>query len=443
MAESARGDPILFELAVFDLDGTLVATDRFWVSAARAGAHRAGRELGRELELPSAEDWMSLVGTNVRRELPRLFPGLAPAELDLVWKCCREEEERQIQSGGAALLPGAAEVLAALRARGLKLAIASNCDQSYLDHMLEHLGLRRMVDAALCLDSPGVRDKAGMVRELAARFGARAVVVVGDRAGDREAAHENAFPFVHYAGAFAGPADGRGADAVIAHHAELVAVLEGRARAVRAALERADVLSGERAATAILGVTGGPASGKSLWARDAALVLEARGIRCHLLELEAWREDAGGTGADALAGDPLAAFALDGLLEFLRAVRAGRRAELSVPGEPRRSVRWRPGEVVIVEGPWLLDPRLRASLDRVVHVAIDDDLAVRRMLGRAGPALDPDAVLALRRRVLPASTAFLKRFPPPERADVVVSGALVLGDGHAGQVPTGPCQTGP
>ena len=37
-----------FRAALFDLDGTLIATDRFWIQAARVGARRAFQELGLE-----------------------------------------------------------------------------------------------------------------------------------------------------------------------------------------------------------------------------------------------------------------------------------------------------------------------------------------------------------------------------------------------------------
>ena len=35
-----------FDAVLFDLDGTLLATDRFWIPAARVGARRAFEELG-------------------------------------------------------------------------------------------------------------------------------------------------------------------------------------------------------------------------------------------------------------------------------------------------------------------------------------------------------------------------------------------------------------
>ena len=66
-----------FEAVLFDLDGTLVATDRFWVPAARVGAKRAFAELGLDRELPTAEEWMGLVGLPLAEGFDVLFSDLS------------------------------------------------------------------------------------------------------------------------------------------------------------------------------------------------------------------------------------------------------------------------------------------------------------------------------------------------------------------------------
>src|SRR4051812_6700278 len=113
--------PFLFDAIVFDLDGTLVATDRFWVDAARVGARRAFAELGLERPMPTAAEWMSLVGLPLTEGFARIFPDLDARSRAHVMAACEEEEHRALRAGGAALLPGVAETLAELRARGVRL----------------------------------------------------------------------------------------------------------------------------------------------------------------------------------------------------------------------------------------------------------------------------------------------------------------------------------
>ena len=146
----------LFDVVLFDLDGTLVATDRFWVPAARAGVRRAFAEFDIEREPPDAAACLSLVGLPLEEGVDQLLGELPSVVRARVVETCLEEERALLRKGRAALLPGAAEVLGELRRAGVRTAIASNCPASYLEFTLDELGLAELVDEARCLDSPGV-----------------------------------------------------------------------------------------------------------------------------------------------------------------------------------------------------------------------------------------------------------------------------------------------
>src|SRR5688572_30351376 len=265
---SARAEPpILFDAVVFDLDGTLVATERFWVEAARTGARRAFAELGLERELPPAEAWLSMVGLPLERGFELVFGDLAPRQRAVLMARCVEEEEAALRAGGGAWMDGARELLDELCARGVKLGIASNCGRGYLHSMLHGLGLDRWIDEARCLDSPGVLDKAGMVADLLETFGTRSAVMVGDRRGDADAAHQNGLPHVHLEGVITPRGEVVPCEARIASLGELAGVLSGRSRWIEGAL-RSIGAWGRDAAPVLLGVTGAPAAGKTLLARD-------------------------------------------------------------------------------------------------------------------------------------------------------------------------------
>ena len=93
---------------MFDLDGTLVATDRFW-STQRAPEHGAfgARHRARD----AGEGGMNLVGCRSAR-LRSLFADL-PAGKRVIERCT--EEENNAFARAAALLPGVAETLEELR----------------------------------------------------------------------------------------------------------------------------------------------------------------------------------------------------------------------------------------------------------------------------------------------------------------------------------------
>ena len=254
-----------FDAVIFDLDGTLVATDRFWVRAARAGAKKAFAELGLERELPLAGEWMSMVGYPLQQGFENVFPDLKAEDRTLVLERCVEEENRALKSGGAALLPDALEVIRELAESGVRLGVASNCGQYYLDSMLDSLSLRKWIEEPRCLDSPGVHRKADMIADILDRFETRSGVMVGDRASDRDAAWENGLPHIHLNSGFAH--EEVHCEATLDGLADLLPRLRGR----RKMLEECANRLGPQAR--IIGVTGGPCSGKSLFARDLARVL--------------------------------------------------------------------------------------------------------------------------------------------------------------------------
>ena len=92
--------PFLFDVVVFDLDGTLVATDRFWVDAARAGARKAFGELAIEHAMPSAAQWMSIVGRPIGEGFEKLFPDLSPSQRDVVRARCEQAEHSALDLVG-------------------------------------------------------------------------------------------------------------------------------------------------------------------------------------------------------------------------------------------------------------------------------------------------------------------------------------------------------
>ena len=414
---------VLFDAVVFDLDGTLIATDRFWVQAARTGARRAFAELGLEREPPGASEWMDLVGKPLETGFEELFPDLSESDRNVIRKECVAEEHRLLEAGGSVLMPGTFEVLDALRAQGLRIAIASNCSQSYLDHMLA-LGIGERVEAAYCLDSPGIRSKKQMIGAALERFETRSAFMVGDRAGDRDAAWANGLPHVHCAFGFASREESIEAEGVIEDLPELLVLLAKRERWITSALEDAGAFrppfqGGEASSRPpVLGIDGAPLSGKTLLARDAARVLRSRGQRVSVVPLDSFRM------REAPGGDR----PLESIIDVERLERsllaphaAGEAAE--VPGSERVEA----GDTLILEGTFLSDPRLSSRLTKLLCLELDQD----RILMRAGALLRdrPEALGILRRSVLPAWQRFRERYPAGNVADGVLDGANPFGSG--------------
>ena len=423
-----------FDAVLFDMDGTLVATDRFWVQAARTGARRAFAELGIDPPMPSAAQLTSQTGRPLAEVFPSLFPDLDAAAVLHIQEACLAEERRLLEAGGAALMPGAWEVLQTLKRAGVHLGIASNCTEGYLRHMVRALRLDEVIDEVRCLDSPGVAEKADMIEQELTVFDTRSAVMVGDRRLDREAAWANGLPHVHCAFGFAPADEAVGAEGRIEDLGELPDLLEGRRRWIDAALEQAGFYRGAAANQRLFGIGGAPAAGKGLFARDAARILRERGIDACVVPLDAFRRS--GVDPDGRPPEQLLAAGFDVDALFEEVLEPAARGEaiafsgtaLDREGVPREArVDAPPGAAILLEGSFLADPRLRARLDRLIHLRLSDELILRRVAGREGRRSGPGPLERLRSGELSAGRAFDARYDPARLADLVLDASNPLG----------------
>ena len=403
---------------IFDLDGTLVATDRFWPDAARAGALRAFEELGLEQHPPEPEVWMAMVGQPLEEAFVAAFPDLTEAQRQVLLERCVEEEHRLLDEGRAGLLPGVTATLQALRADGVRIGVASNCSGAYLEQMMRGLGLAAWVEEPRCLDSPGIRDKSDMVEDLLLTFGTRHAVMVGDRSSDRDAAWANGIPHVHLARGYALASEEVEAEGCISGMDALVPLLEERARRVRALAAALEV---PRRAARVL-VTGAPFTGCRDLAQDLAAALAAAGGRpVEVLDGSGWlRRDA----EPAAAGEPPLA-ALGRALD-LPAADAALGAPLAA------------GQVRVVACPLGLHPALLTAADRVVWVAAEAGVRMRRGAGEVGRQQGLPRLEALLAASEPLGGALCRAFPPARLAHLQVDGTDALRPARALAPPAGP-----
>ncbi len=429
-------EPFPFDAVLFDLDGTLLATDRFWIPAARVGARRAFEELGLDREIPTAEQWMSLVGLPLAEGFDQLFEDLGPTQRKLVMDRCIEEEHFALESGSAALLPGVTQVLTELMQAGVPMGIASNCSQGYLDSAMNKVELHAFIAQGRCLDSPGVRTKADMIEDLLLTFGTRSAVMVGDRAGDRDAAHANGLPHVHLRNGFAPRGEEVSCEALIDDFGELLPRLRGRSRWIEETLRELG-LEGAAGGAKSLGITGRSGAGKSLFGRDVVRHLRATGRDAVLVRLDDFlrpdrpaRTGHGCEPVDSPLELPDRVWKLQQLIdEVLEPHCQGLDVGLDLDLEDGESSRIEVprGALLVLEGLYLLHPRLRALLERVVYLDVPEGLLLRRVAARCLPLGDSAELERTRGRYLPAQKGFDLSCPPRTHADLVLDARNPLG----------------
>jgi phosphoglycolate phosphatase-like HAD superfamily hydrolase len=116
-------------------------------------------------------------------------------------------------------------MLAELRRRGRRLAIATHGGERYISALSLRLGYDRLFDRVFFHGFEGLTSKADMARRALLELGPGTGLFVGDRRADLDAARAASIPFVGCSYGYAADGELRGADALASSPAELARLL--------------------------------------------------------------------------------------------------------------------------------------------------------------------------------------------------------------------------
>lgn len=221
----------MFNYILFDLDGTL--TDpKLGITSSVQYALRA---LG--IEEPSLDKLEPFIGPPLADSF-REFYGLDEGQIETAIAKYRERfNDRGIYENE--IYPGIAEMLAALKASGKKLSIASSKPTQFVERILDYFDIRIYFDVIVGSNMDGTRSKKEEVveealrqmlpSELTSAEKKAAVAMVGDRRFDIEGAREHGITSVGVSFGYApeGELEQAGAEYIVDTVNALLEVLNG------------------------------------------------------------------------------------------------------------------------------------------------------------------------------------------------------------------------
>ena len=174
-----------YPLVVFDWDGTLADS----TAVIKRALQRSAEDLG--YPIPTDAQASFIIGMGLRPALEHAIPTLR--DEDVTRLTDRFRHHFIVGENEIVLFDGVPEMLAALKARGHMLAVATGKSRRGLDRAFDTLGLREYFVASRCADEGFSKPHPGMLHALFDMTGMTApeTVMIGDTTHDLQLA-ENA-----------------------------------------------------------------------------------------------------------------------------------------------------------------------------------------------------------------------------------------------------------
>lgn len=181
----------MVEAVLLDIDGTLIDNNLLHVLAWQ----RAFRRIGVQVD---ANTILYKVGMGGDQLVPSILGKEEGEEVDLARQFHSEEYSQKRLIEHAEPLPGAVDLLQALKQRGVKTALASSAKQEEVDHYLKQLGGRQTVDAiVMAADVSATKPAGDIFASALEKLGKPAsALVVGDTIYDVASAGKLGLPCI-------------------------------------------------------------------------------------------------------------------------------------------------------------------------------------------------------------------------------------------------------
>lgn len=211
------------EAMIFDMDGTLFRTESLLITAYDRVFDTLRSEKLHEGPTPPEDLMLGSLGMLLADIWQRVMPEGSPEAHRRADELLLQYELSGLNEGIAELYPQVKETLAELQREGVKLFVASNGLEEYIQAIVKTFGMDELFTGLYSAGGRGTATKVELVRLLKSEHGIDSAWMVGDRSSDVEAGKENGLAVIgcQYAG-FGQEQELQGSDVIIRQFDELL-----------------------------------------------------------------------------------------------------------------------------------------------------------------------------------------------------------------------------
>jgi phosphoglycolate phosphatase len=190
------------EAMLFDLDGTLFRTETLLLPAYHATFDQLRLEGLYHGATPPEERILGALGMLLEHIWEKVMPGASSETRQRADILLLQHQMDRLHRGSGVLYDGVEATLRELRARGIRLFVASNGLEAYVKQVIEARGLSSLFEGLYSAGEFQTKSKVDLVKLLLEEHKIQSAWMVGDRSSDVEAGLKNGLTVVgcDYAG---------------------------------------------------------------------------------------------------------------------------------------------------------------------------------------------------------------------------------------------------
>ncbi|MCX7632231.1 MAG: HAD family hydrolase [Turneriella sp.] len=172
-----------------DIDGTVFSSEGILYPAYRQAIAEFCQKKNITLNAPDGERILQEIGKPVKQIFANLFPQLTEQDRDFLSDRVLEILCQKIAAGEGYFYPGVSETVADLVANGIQILVASNGRKPYIEAILAAGKIAPLALPLVAIDGATIHNKTEILNcYIAAGVEPKALLMVGDRISDHEAA---------------------------------------------------------------------------------------------------------------------------------------------------------------------------------------------------------------------------------------------------------------